>query len=298
LARNTNITGSQSATAQHSAAVNWYHEPLWLQQDEGRIKLLDSPGRCLIQMFFLIAVFVLLSVPANADYLRGPVSEATHFYGDGVYQVLLAPNYVTVSMPAISFPAGTDIAAAVPANSSSGGDGGTPVVATPEHTILRRLVPRHLYGPQLAAFANPLLQRVTAWGAAKMLNAVQIPAVHRGVFVDLPTVRLEVEEWCSGLVSMKWLLLLATMLLFVGSARWPWKLVLIVAAPLIALEVNMLRVASVGAGIEIFGHASRTAIKEWTGWAATGLGVVQVAGLGLGTPRLSRRSQVACSRRA
>jgi exosortase/archaeosortase family protein len=270
---------------------------------------------------FLVAVFVALSVPANADlrtdydvayYFRGPVSQATHFYGDGVYMFLLAPNYVPVyvhdtnwvfigiygasangpsqavlpaSIPAISFPAGTDIAVAGPIYSG----GGTPVAATPELAILRRLVSRHLYGHQLAAIANPPLQRVTAWGAAKMLNTVQIPAVQRGVFVDLPTVRLEVEKWCSGLVSIKWLLLVAAILLFVGSAPWPWKLVLLVAAPLIALEVNMLRVASVGAGIEIFGHAARSALKEWLAWGATGLGVAQVIGLGLALPWLSSR---------
>jgi hypothetical protein len=112
------------------------------------------------------------------------------------------------------------------------------VVATPELAILRRLVPRHFYGHQLAAIANPLLQRVTAWGAAKMLNAGQI---------------------------------------------------LILAAPLIALEVNMLCVASVGPGIDIFGHADRSTLKEWLAWGATGLGVAQVIGLGLALAWLSSR---------
>ena len=84
--------------------------------------------------------------------------------------------------------------------------------------------------------------------------------------------RLEVEEWCSGLVSMKWLLLSATMLLFVGAAPWPWKLALILAVPLIALEVNMLRVARVGAGTEIFGHAARSALKEMARVGSDGVG--------------------------
>jgi exosortase/archaeosortase family protein len=248
-------------------------------------------------------LFLLLAMPASAQdwmvqYLRaGEVKDAAPVYPNGSYEFVRASDSIPVylrradiwdfigmygapyggypqaslpgTFPTIAFPRGSDFAIV------------TPVVATPELAILRRLVPKHLYGQQLAALANPALQRVTAWGAATMLHAVRFPAVQRGVFVDLPTVRLEVAEWCSGLVSMKWLLLVATMLLFVGSARWPWKLVLIVVAPLIALEVNMLRVASVGAGIELFGHASRGAIKEWTAWGATALGVAQVVGLGL-----------------
>src|SRR2546428_421597 len=40
-------------------------------------------------------------------------------------------------------------------------------------------------------------------------------------------------------------------------------------------------VAATGAGIEWLGHASRGAIKEWTGWGAVAFGVAQVVGLGL-----------------
>jgi hypothetical protein len=56
----------------------------------------------------------------------------------------------------------------------------------------------------------------------------------------------------------------------------------------IALEVNVLRVVSIGTGIEWFGLASREAIKEWTGWGATVFGVAQVVGLGLAWPRPER----------
>jgi exosortase/archaeosortase family protein len=148
------------------------------------------------------------------------------------------------------------------------------VTAVPELAIFRSFT-KHLGGRRLASLVNPTLQRVTTWGAAKLLRAP-----YAGDRMFLPSTTLEVQEWCSGLVSMKWLLLVATMLLFVGSAPWPWKLVLIMAAPLIALEVNVLRVAAVGAGLEWLGHASRGAIKEWTGWGAIGLGMAQVVGLG------------------
>ena len=113
-----------------------------------------------------------------------------------------------------------------------------------------------------------------------MLRALGRSAVQRGVYVDLPGVSLEVQEWCSGLVSAKWLLLLGLFLVLVGSGRLPWKIALLLAAPLIALEVNMLRVAGVGVGLEVWGHASRHAAKDVMGWIALALGVVQVVGLG------------------
>jgi exosortase/archaeosortase family protein len=154
------------------------------------------------------------------------------------------------------------------------------VVATPELKLLRRLTSKHIYGRELAAAVNPRLQTVSAWGATTILRALQIPATRQGVFIDLPSVRLEVQEWCSGLVSMKWLLLLGVAIALVLPTGMSWKIAFVVAAPLIALEVNMLRIASVGAGVEMSGRAASETIKEWAGWSAMGLGVAQVVGLG------------------
>ena len=154
------------------------------------------------------------------------------------------------------------------------------VVASPELKTLRRLMPQHIYGHELAAIANPRLQRLTAWGATMILRTLQIPATRQGVFITLPSVRLEVQEWCSGLVSMKWLLLLAVVVALVIPAGLSWKAALVLAAPLIALEVNMLRVAGIGVGVEAWGYAASGPLKEWLGWAALALGVMQVVGLG------------------
>jgi exosortase/archaeosortase family protein len=164
------------------------------------------------------------------------------------------------------------------------------VVTVPELAIMRKFT-KHIGGRQLHAALNPTLQRITAWGAAKVLGAKS-----DGVYITLPSVRLEVQEWCSGIVSMKWLLLLGVGLAIVGSRRFSMasKIMLILTAPLIALEINVLRVAGVGAGIEWFGLASRGAIKEWLGWGAMVFGVVQVIGLGwLVGRRASRPSVIA-----
>jgi exosortase/archaeosortase family protein len=156
------------------------------------------------------------------------------------------------------------------------------VTAVPELAILRSFTKR-IGGQQFNALVNPTLQRVTAWGAAKLLQAP-----HDGDRIFLTSATLEVQQWCSGVASMKWLMVLALVLGLVCRISLPWIAALIVVAAMISLETNVLRVASVGAGIELFGHASREAIKEWTGWGATVFGVAQVVGLGLAWPRPER----------
>jgi exosortase/archaeosortase family protein len=224
----------------------------------------------------------LIAIPLAKTFviaLESSVLPSQSFNGQrGEYEfgVSFGPNDLTLQPG--DYPISAFFAPDGPSLSPDGGY--QRIVNVPEPKVLRRLWPRHIYGKELAALANPRLQPLTAWGAAKILQALGIGAISEGAFITLPSVKLEVQEWCSGLVSMKWLLLLAGTLLFVGSAPWPWKLGVLIAAPLIALEVNMLRVAGVGVGIEFFGHASRGAIKDWTASAATVFGVVQVVGLG------------------
>lgn len=154
----------------------------------------------------------------------------------------------------------------------SGGGGGVSVVSTPEPALLRRMLPRHVYGRELAAAVNPGLQRATARVVARLLGGEQ-----RGTTVALPNLRLEVEPWCSGLVLMKWLTVLALGLAFVGRGRWSWRLALVLAAPLVAFEANALRVAGIGAVAEL-GY-NPWPWKEWLGWGGAAFGVAQVIGL-------------------
>jgi len=139
---------------------------------------MEKAGRCLMRMFFMVAVLVLLTVPAEADlittsydvqyYLRGDISQSHIFYGPGSYEFLWTPNYVTVyllaanwefigmygapalgypqailpdSMPVIAFPAGTDAGIAVPITIV-----GTPRVAVPEPSSLAWLIGGGLVG--------------------------------------------------------------------------------------------------------------------------------------------------------
>jgi exosortase/archaeosortase family protein len=188
--------------------------------------------------------------------------------GQSVSPVLLPGDYAiggaTFGDPAIG---------CCPVTSFFAESGHISVTAVPELSILRSFA-KHLGGRRLNAFVNPTLQRLTAWGAAKLLGAKSY-----GVYVVLPTTILEVQEWCSGVSTMKWLMLLAFGLALVTRASMPWKIAFVVVAPLIGLETNILRVAGIGYGYE----------KELLGWSTFALGVGQVALLGLWVNRTNCR---------
>jgi exosortase/archaeosortase family protein len=215
------------------------------------------------------------------EYFKsGTVVPVAPVYPNGSYEFVRAPDYIPVylrradmwdfigmyggpaagqpqaslpgSFPSIAFPGGTDYAIV------------TPVVGVPELAIGRSFT-KHIGGRRLNAAVNPTLQRITAWGAAKLLGAPS-----HGIYVVLPHVVLEVQEWCSGVSSMKWLALLALGMGLVLRVGWAWTAALVIAAPLIGLETNIFRVAGIGYGYD----------KDMLGWGVIGFGVVQVAGFG------------------
>ncbi len=251
----------------------------------------------------LVVVLLLMVSGAFADtwwdvhYFQAGQPTGT-FYGDGAYIFVYEPatgrtvvgvhdgswvrlGYLgDIALPAglgpISFPTGTNEAVAVPGLFGGGGGGGGGVVSAPELAILRRVTKR-VGGQHLARVLNPPLQFVTAWGAAHLLNAPR-----KGYRIILPSTTLEVVEWCSGLTLMKWLLVLAGLILVIVRPPWQAALALLLVVPVIALEVNILRVFAIGLGYE-WGYG--WAVKEWMGWAATVLGVAQVAAGGWWTRR-------------
>jgi len=150
-------------------------------------------------------------------------------------------------------------------------------VSVPELAILPRL-PRVLkfgLGLGLEARVTTTLQRATAWLAAAILRAPR-----EGVMIRMPSVSVEVAEACSGLQTLGLLLSVGALIGAVLPARrLPWALALVVAAVVLALEANALRVAGIAIGLEYVGPLS-LATKDWIGAGTTGLALVQMAVLG------------------
>jgi exosortase len=253
-------------------------------------------------IYAMLLTVILMVTPAAAqsfwtvDYsVRGDISQVNQFYGQGAYLFLKTPTsdipvYLQAGgwqfqgmygqvpipdrIPQMVFTGTFDQAVAHQ----------EATVAVPELALLR--LPRHIYGRELGARLNPPLQQITAWGATGLLRAIGLPAVQHGIYVDLPKASLEVQEWCSGLTSAKWLLLFGLGFVAIGRLRiifptpWKWALLLLIAAPLIAIESNILRVAGYGVVIEMLGAEARHGMaKEWLGWAALAFAVTQLVGL-------------------
>jgi hypothetical protein len=71
-----------------------------------------------------------------------------------------------------------------------------------------------------------------------------------------------------------------------------WRVALVLVAPLIALQVNILRVAAIGAGIEWGELGYTNTVKEWTGWVAPVLGTAQVIALAWSRGGVSASAQL------
>jgi exosortase/archaeosortase family protein len=229
-------------------------------------------------------LLVLMTTPASAQwsveyFTRGDATQATQFYGPGTYELLKGPDYIPVYLrrenfdfigmyggPAQGFPQ-AQLPDTFPAITFTGlYDQAvvTPVVGAPELSVVRAFT-KHLGGRQLNGAVNPMLQRMTTWGAATLLRAPS-----HGYRIYLPKVTLEVQEWCSGINTMKWLFLLALGVALVTRARLPFALAGLAHALVLGIVLNILRVAGIGYGFE----------KVLLSWTLLSLGVLQVTGFG------------------
>jgi exosortase/archaeosortase family protein len=156
-------------------------------------------------------------------------------------------------------------------------------VAVPEFSALRRLTPKlpavqgHVLTAKLAL--RSAMQHASAWGATGVLNAIQVPASRRGVFIDTPSFTLDVQPWCAGTDLLKALLLVAGLLALVLRIRVPWTVGLLALAAVVALETNILRVAATALTYEFMGRAA-WGWKDTLGGVTTVLGIAQVLRLG------------------
>ncbi|MGE3510987.1 MAG: exosortase/archaeosortase family protein [Vicinamibacterales bacterium] len=124
------------------------------------------------------------------------------------------------------------------------------------------------------------LQSVAAGTAEGMLTTVGIPVYRDGNVLELPTVTLQVVEACSGLRSVVSLVSVGLLLSWASGGTPPRRLGLVVLAVPIAVAVNSLRLAVIGAAAEHWGDAAlRDPWHSLMGWATFGLSLVVLVGV-------------------
>jgi exosortase/archaeosortase family protein len=149
-------------------------------------------------------------------------------------------------------------------------------VSVPERAILPRLPKFIKLGLGINARITYALQRTTTWLAAAILRAP-----HSATEIHLPAVTVKVIEDCAGRQTMMLMLLVAALIAAVMPARRaPWAFGLFIAAALMALEANALRVAGIAIGLEQTAGALTHDWKDWIQLGTTGFALTQLVGLG------------------
>jgi len=101
--------------------------------------------------------------------------------------------------------------------------------------------------PIPAAITLPIstaVQQVSTKGVVEGLNLVGIPAIQNGFQIDTPTASVEVAKECSGFKKLTSFLVFATLLGYLGTLTWPKRLALVASAVLVAIVVNIARIAA------------------------------------------------------
>lgn len=120
--------------------------------------------------------------------------------------------------------------------------------------------------PVLNRIAFPL-QTVAARSATTTLDLLGVPVFREGNIIDLPSIRLEVVEACSGIRSLISLLALAVIYAYFVRRSWRDRIVLSLSAIPIAIVANAARVALTGVLAQAFGpQAAQGFYHVFSGW--------------------------------
>ena len=94
----------------------------------------------------------------------------------------------------------------------------------------------YLYQPVMASLASQ-------W-STEVLRLAGYPVLLQGIYIDLPTVRLEVAAACSGFRSLVSLGATALLVAFTFQTRWVNRALLLASVVPIAILANSVRVTS------------------------------------------------------
>lgn len=121
------------------------------------------------------------------------------------------------------------------------------------------------------------LQAVASTLSSSVLRSLGVPVYHDGNLLNLPNYVLEVKQACSGSRSIFALLALALILGLSVERNWWARVLLVAAAPVLAVSANIVRI--VGTGLIAFRWGSLAANESLhTTWGIL-VFVIAVAGL-------------------
>ena len=90
------------------------------------------------------------------------------------------------------------------------------------------------------------LQHLSAWIAAKLLSLTGMPVFLAAKIIELPHISLEVARECSGISHIVSLIALSVPLAYLSQRTPAKKFLVVLAAPLIGIFANGLRIALIG----------------------------------------------------
>ena len=128
------------------------------------------------------------------------------------------------------------------------------------------------------------LQVFAARVSAKTLELLDVPVYLTGNIIEIPGMKLLVEEACSGMRSVMALVTLALIVIYFIELRWFSKLAIVALSLLVAVMLNIFRVALTGLLAYFYDPAAATGFfHSFSGLIVflVGLPILYYAGLGL-----------------
>lgn len=93
---------------------------------------------------------------------------------------------------------------------------------------------------------HPPFQLFAAWSAGQILQAMNVPVLRTGRFLELPSVTLEVAAACSGVGYLVSTIVLSIPLIFITQKSGQRRALLFAFALAVSITANPLRVALIG----------------------------------------------------
>jgi len=124
------------------------------------------------------------------------------------------------------------------------------------------------------------LQVTAARVSAQVLEMLSVPVFLAGNIIEIPGMRLMVEEACSGIRSLMALLTVACIVSLIVPMRLWARLMIIAVSVITAIALNVFRVALTGVLAHFYDPESATGFfHEFSGLVVFGIGLVIVYGL-------------------